>query len=139
MSDLDRAIKLLEGHTCALVLGDRAYVSAERGIKPIAFLLEEGIDLEGFSVADKIIGRAVAFLLIKAKAKEAYGEVVSTGALALLEAHNIPCAYATLTEKIINRRGDDICPMEKAVQEIEEAEEAYKALLSKVLELQSKS
>ena len=52
-----------------------------------------------------------------------------------LQTHGISASYAKLTDKIINRRGDGICPMEQAVINIADAEEGYLALKSKLEEM----
>jgi hypothetical protein len=48
---------------------------------------------------------------------------------------SIDCEYEVLTEKIINREGTDICPMEKTVFGCDNAEEAYGLLKNKLKEL----
>lgn len=55
-----------------------------------------------------------------------------------MEEHNILYSYGTLTEKIINRSGTDICPMEKTVANINDIEIGYIKLKEKLTELKSK-
>ena len=132
MKDLERAIELLTGErTCVLVKDDTVYISEEKGIAPIMYYLNNGIDISGFSVADRIVGKAAASLFICAGIKEAYGEVMSEKGLAKLEEYKIPASCAHLVEKIINRRGDDICPMDKTVLDIDDPHKAYRALYEK--------
>ena len=50
---------------------------------------------------------------------------------------NIPATYTTLTENIINRKGDGICPMEKTVTDIIDERFAVEALRQKIFELKS--
>ena len=52
-----------------------------------------------------------------------------------LKQHDVPCSWDTLTEKIINRNGDDICPMEKSIADIFDIEEGYEVLQEKMLTL----
>ena len=59
---------------------------------------------------------------------EVYGEVMTATARDLLEANGIRTEYGTLTEHIINRKGTDICPMEKAVANICDPAEAEAAI-----------
>lgn len=92
-------------------------------------------DLKGFSAADKIIGKAAAMLFVKAGVKEVYGSVMSSSAAELLQKYNIPCSWGTLTDKIINRKGDGVCPMEQTVAGINDLTEAYEALLRRRNEL----
>lgn len=131
-SDAEKALDALkDGHTIALCRGDDIITSDERGIAPIVKLIGEGKDLRGYSVADKIVGRAAAMLFVKAGIVSVFALTLSRGAKTLLEKHEIPTEYEALTERIINRRGDDICPMEKAVLDVsdEEIDEGVKRLL----------
>lgn len=133
-SDLEKAReKLGEGHTIALCKDDSLIVSDERGIAPMLGFMRDGRDLRGYSVADKIVGRAAAMLFVKAGIVSVYAATLSVGAKALLEHHGIPVEYSVLTEKIINRKGDGICPMEKAVANIsdDEINVGVRALLDK--------
>lgn len=98
--------------------------------------LEEERDLRDYAVADIIVGKAVALLFIKAGIREVYGEIMSRAGFDILQQYAIPCAYGTLTEKIISRKGDDICPMEQTVAHIDDPEEGYTALKTRLSELQ---
>ena len=57
-----------------------------------------------------------------------YGRTMSESGKAYLDTHGIPCTCDILTEKIINRQGTDICPMEKAIMNIDDVENGYEAL-----------
>ncbi|MBR0461936.1 MAG: DUF1893 domain-containing protein [Erysipelotrichaceae bacterium] len=136
MTDMEKARELLtDDKTCVLVKDDRIYSSVRKGIAPLMGFLNEGIDIRGFSIADRIVGKAAASLYVLAGIKEAYGEVMSKAGAARLEEYHIPYTYGTLTERIINRKGDDICPMEKTVQDIDDPQDAYEALKEKIKSL----
>lgn len=136
MNDIEYAKSLLkDDKTCILVKGDVVYLSDKRGIAPLLYFLNNNIDLNGFSIADRIIGKAAALLCIQAGIKEVFGEVMSVKGKEELDKRNIPNSCVTLTEMIINRKGDDICPMEKTVKDIDDPLEAYKALDEKVKSL----
>lgn len=126
---------LTEEKSLVLVKDDTVIESTLSGIKPLINLLSEGTDLNGFSLADKIVGKAQAMLCIKAGIKEVYAKVLSKKAEAILNKYNIPYTYGVLTDEIINRRGDDICPMEKVVKDIDDIETAYIALKEKVISM----
>ena len=133
MTDLEKAKELLiDNKTCILVKDEMVITSELRGIMPVLNLLDTHTDLEGYSVADRIVGKAAALLFAYAGIKEAYGEVMSVAGMKVLEEFHIPYSYKTKTEKIINRAGDDICPMEKTVIDIDNPEDAYIALKKKV-------
>jgi iron complex outermembrane receptor protein len=41
-----------------------------------------------------------------------YADVISHPALALLQEHGIEVSYREMTDRIVNRRGDGLCPVE---------------------------
>lgn len=125
-------------YTCVLFDGKKQIVSFKTGIKPLLNLTQKGTDLSGFVLADKIVGKAVALLAINLKISEVFAEVLSTSAKEILEQSNIPVSYETLTEKIINRQGTDICPMEKTVSSTNDPKQAFILLENKINELKSK-
>ena len=47
----------------------------------------------------------------------------------------IQASFETLTDNIINRAGDGICPFEAAVLGIDDPDEAYRAILDKMREM----
>lgn len=120
---------LLEGDfTCVVSNDEMTYTSTMKGISPWIKWLEEGKKFEGYSVADRIIGKAAALLLVLGKVKEVYALVMSLDAIEVLENNNIDYFYDRKVEKIINRDGTDICPMEKAVKNIKDPKIALGAL-----------
>lgn len=136
MEDVLKAKELLkDDKTLVFVKGNEIVDSTLSGIKPLIYFLNESKDLRGFSLADKIVGKAQAMLCIKAGIAEVYAKVLSLNGKEILEKYNIPYSYETLTDQIINHKGDDICPMEKVVKDIDDIEEAYKALKEKVLSM----
>lgn len=137
MNDLQKARSILESgnHTCVLCKGDAVYISDKSGIAPMVGFISEGVDLKGFSVADKIVGKAAAMLFVLAGIKNAYGEVMSIGGLEFLQTNGIDASYSVLTEKIINRTGTDICPMEKTVKDISSPEDAFSAIKETIKKL----
>ena len=137
MSDISIAKENLHGHTICLCRRGEILFDDGRGISPMMKFIVADRDLRGYCVADLIVGKAAAMLFVKAGIAEVYGETMSEAGARYLKAHGIPFDYGTPVEKIINRKGDDICPMEKTVADITDPEEGYKALKQKVLELQN--
>lgn len=137
MTQLDRAIRLLHSaeYTCVLCDRDRVLTDKRRGIVPLLERIEAGTDLRGLCCADRIIGRAAAMLLILGGVSAVHGDVMSAGAKALLEAHGVTVSFGTLTEQIINRKGDGPCPMEQATADLTDpaaAPQALRAALNKL-------
>ncbi len=103
--------------------------SAERGIKPLLILLEDAsAPLHGAIVADKVVGKAAAFLFVVGKVKQLHAVVLSVPAKMVLERYGIEFTYDELTDKILNRDKTGFCPMETKVWDIETPQEAYGAL-----------
>ncbi|MBP5308209.1 MAG: DUF1893 domain-containing protein [Clostridia bacterium] len=140
MSDVTRARELLSGKvTCALVKGEKAYVSEKSGVAPMLSFIAEGIDLSGFSAADKIVGKASAMLFVKAGVRAVYAEVLSVAGREFLENAGVEVSFGALTERIINRAGTGQCPMEKCVEYISDAEEGYTALKNKIISMRKQA
>ncbi|MBQ8533863.1 MAG: DUF1893 domain-containing protein [Clostridia bacterium] len=139
MTDIETARKLLESKDCSVVLCKecKTIEKFSRGIAPLMEIIDSGEDVSGFSAADKIVGKAAAMLFSYMNIKEVYGEVMSRLGYEYLCSKNIPATYTTLTENIINRKGDGICPMEKTVTDIIDERFAVEALRQKIFELKS--
>lgn len=136
MKDVLKAKELLtDDKTLVFVKGDSVIDSKLSGVKPLIGFINDGVNLNGYSLADKIVGKAQAMLSVKAGIVEVYAKVMSKAGAKILDKYNIPYSYETLVDEIINRKGDDICPMEKTVKDIDDLDEAYKALKEKVLTL----
>lgn len=85
----------------------------ERGVKDIYRLLKEEPDfLNGSFIADKVIGKAAAALMILGGVKEVFAGVISRPALSLFQSHGIEPEYKIETEYIINRTRTGWCPLE---------------------------
>ncbi|MGI5977376.1 MAG: DUF1893 domain-containing protein [Candidatus Limivicinus sp.] len=135
--DLEKAKKILaEGeYTCTAVLGDSVITSRERGVKPLLNLIDAGRRLSRYSVADRVIGKAAAYLYVLLDAKEVYADVMSRPALEVFRFRGIPASQGELAQAISNRTGTGLCPMESAVMDIDSPKEAEKALRIRLREL----
>ena len=117
MHELEEARSLLEkeNYTCVLCRGADTVTDSRRGVKPLLELLESGRTFAGYSAADKVVGKAAAFLYCLLGVTALHAGVISQPALAVLEAAGITVRYDTLVPAIRNRTGDGFCPMETAV------------------------
>ena len=121
--------------TCVIRKGDREYTTRERGVKPLVRWLTEGTDLRGFSAADKVVGKATAYLYCLLGVKEVYAHVMSQSAARVLEENGIAASQGKLVENIINRQGTGICPFEAAVWEIQDPDSALTAIRDKMVQM----
>lgn len=129
-NDLKSAKEFLkEGElTCVLKKGEIQLTSSERGVKPLLIWIDSGNCFDGFSAADKVVGKAAALLYAKMNVKGVYGRVMSKTAVDVFDRAGIYYEYDTLTETVISRAGDGICPMERTVTGIESPDEAVAAI-----------
>ena len=139
MTDIEKAIQNLSGHSICLCRDDEIITDDGRGISPMMRFLAERKDLKGYAAADVIVGKAAAMLFVKADIVCVHGIVMSESGKDYLESSGISCTYDTLTDKIINRQGTDICPMEMTVTNIDDAEKGYEALAAKQKEDMNKN
>lgn len=132
MTDLQIAKENLEGHTICLCKDGQCLFSEKRGIAPMMGFIADGVNLEGYSVADLVVGKAAALLFVKSKIKAVFAKTLSKSGEEVLKNNNIPVEYETSVDKIINREGTDICPMEKTVSGTDDPEQGYLLLKDKL-------
>ena len=145
MHEAEQALEALRaGHVCAVVQNGRIRTSDGSGIRPLLdWLAEDPHCFRGAFVADKILGKAAALLLLHGgldhTAKGVYGEVLSDGAAGIFEQNGILYTCGRRVPHIVNRRGDGICPMERRVWDLDDPAKAYAALLDAVAALRTSS
>ena len=130
-----KEILITGGYTCVLTDGQMVFTSTDRGVKPLVRFLESGEIPAGVSAADKVVGRATAYLYVLLKVKEVYSQIISQPAVDVLREHGVAVVYDNLVPNIINRKGDGICPFEAAVMEIDDPDRAYDAIREKMREM----
>lgn len=137
--DLQKAKELLTegGYTCVLVQGQTVFTSRERGVKPLLHWLEEGYILPGFSAADKVVGKATAFLYCLLGAKAVHAGVMSDAAMAVFREYGIRATCDKQVDYIRNRQNTGMCPMEEATRNVSVPEDAPNAIREKLKQLNS--
>ena len=120
-------ILLKENHTIVIYKSDASVVvSDDRGVAPLMKLLKENKEqLRDSMIADKVIGKAAALLMVYGKVKEVFTPTISVPAIEVFKNHNVKITYDKIVERIINRKGDGLCPMETLCLNIENPEEAF--------------
>lgn len=115
------------GHySCVIRKGSDTRTFHRRGVIDIYELYQtEPSFLQGASIADKVIGKGAAALLVLAGIAHVYADVISTPALSLFRQAGISVDFGTEVPHIINRKGDGYCPLETACGGIESPQEMY--------------
>ncbi len=137
MTDLELARRELDsGHyTCVVCKGETLHFATDRGVKPLLNWLDAGVDMVGFSAADKVVGRATAYLYCLLGVNAVYANVMSRPAAQVLEENRITAHWGKLVEGIINRRGTGPCPFEAAVMDIYDPQQALAAIRAKMQQM----
>jgi L-lactate utilization protein LutC len=118
--------------TCVAIKGNHIYQSELKGIMPIMTKLKENSTFfEGADVADVVIGKAAALLLVYGRAQSIYTRLISEHAIEVLDKYQITYEYDKRVPFIMNRNKDGMCPMEQTVLETMDPEQAFKLLLQK--------
>ena len=135
----EKARKALENSNCTCVFcnGDIVLTDNRRGVQPLLDLLKGELDLSAYSAADKVVGKAAAYLYCLLKVKSLYAAVLSQPALEVLNRHGIPVTYGILVPAIENRTKTGFCPMESAVLDIHTPEEALEVIIETLERLSS--
>ena len=100
--------------------------------------LNEGTDLSGASAADRIVGKAAAFLYVLLGVRTVYAPLMSVPARETLCAHGIEAIADAVVPAIRNRTDTGFCPMESTVWDISDPHEAKAALERKISEMMAK-
>ena len=127
-NDLHCARTLLEeeNYTCVLCHGNEVHTSTARGVRPLLELPQQ--DWSRFSAADKVIGKATAFLYVRLGIRAVYAPVISQSALLVLQRSGIEVFYDMVVPAIFNRSRTGFCPMETAVKDIDDLDKALTAI-----------
>ena len=139
MDDLRTAKLGLGGHTLCLVRDGEKLTHDGRGVSPMAELIASGRDLTGYTAADLVVGRAAALLYRKLGVSAVYGAYMSRGGQALLTSFGIEWSCGESCERILNREHTGPCPMDAAVEGIDEPEAAVAAIRETLAALRRKN
>ena len=114
--------------------GKVVFSSLSKGIRPhLEAINKLGRDgLRGTVMADKIVGRAAALLMLYSAPAEVHASVITTRAGELLEADHVKVYFLREVPTIKEADGHINCPFEAMVQGTCDPEEAYSAIVSKL-------
>ena len=133
-----KQILLDNNHRLVIIKNDIITTSNERGVKALLNLLDGSTDFSGAYAADKVVGKAAAMIYVLLGIRALYASVISDGAKAIVESNGILLEYDEAVPYIINRQGDGVCPMELAVGDEMDPENAVEKVKIKLLQLSGK-
>lgn len=116
-SEMKSLVDLLHEGGYTLVVANNGEVRTfhQRGVADLMDLLVNDPQfLQGARIADKVVGKAAAALMIKGGVAGFHADTLSQPALDLLEREGrVQFEYTQLVPHIENRKKDGWCPMEK--------------------------
>ena len=135
---MEKIIDLLHsgGYSCVIGNGTEIRTFTQRGVADLYDLFRQDPSfMKGAGIADKVIGKAAAGLMVLGGIRQVYTDVISQPALALLCNANIEVSYVRLVPFIENRDKSGWCPLETACYGIESIQEIFRIIenfLSKI-------
>lgn len=124
--ELEKAMTAVknEGCTCALTLGNVIFKSKDKSVRSLLDWMNSGNNYMGYMLADKIVGKAAAFIMIAMGIREIYAQVISEPAKALLEKEHVVVNADLVVPEILDKDKAEKDPLERAVESYENAAEA---------------
>lgn len=111
---MQQLIEILRREKCSLVVKNHGIVTtcSKPGVRDLEYLLDHEPEvLHGAVIADKVIGKAAAAMVVVGGVKELYAEVMSKRAIPFLDDAGIIYTYGTLVDTI--KEEGDRCQLEK--------------------------
>jgi protein subunit release factor A len=129
MQDLEKAKQRLKENNLTLSIVKNGKILFETASNRISGFLKAyeklGDTLKDASIADKVVGRAIALLCVQANVKEVHATILSESAKTIFDNYAVQHEWDILVENILDTNGEDICPFEKLAKEIADPEDAY--------------
>ena len=128
---MEKIIDLLHsgGYSCVIGNGAEIRTFTQRGVADLYDLFrQEPSFMKGACIADKVIGKAAAGLMVLGGIRRVYADVISQHALTLLHDANVEVTYIRLVPFIENRDKSGWCPLETACHEISSLEEIFRII-----------
>lgn len=125
--NMHRLTEILHREKCSLAICHSDHdvtLYWQRGVKDLLDLIHTRPTLlSGAMIADKVVGKGAAALMIIGNVRQVYADVISRPALYLLQSAAIEVSYGECVANIINRAGTGICPVESLCSPCATAEE----------------
>jgi hypothetical protein len=116
---------------CVVKNGRTLFESRLHGVSSFLTAVQELKDmLKDSCVADRVVGKAVAFLCVYSKIRAVYAVALSKPARTVLEKSSIYIEYDDLVDNVLNTERTGVCPFEHLVKGVSDPSDAYRKLLN---------
>ncbi len=117
------------GYSCVIYNKGKTAAFTRRGVIDLFELLAKEPDfLRGASVADKVVGKGAAALMLLGGVSRLHANVISTPALELLKNSCLKVTYGQSVPHVQNRTKTDWCPVEKLCYNLHTPQEMFEAI-----------
>lgn len=137
---MENLISLLHngGYSCVIQNGAEVRTFTQRGVADLYDLLQHDPKfMDGARIADKVIGKAAAALMILGGIRQVYTDVISQSAFDLFERAKVKVDFVKIVPHIENRDKSGWCPLEKLTFSEQSLDEIF-ALITEFVKAQSK-
>lgn len=117
------------GYSCVIRNDSEQRTFTQRGVADLFQLCNDSNKfLQGAAIADKVVGKGAAALMVFGGVARLHADVISTPALALLRQYGVETTYSEEAPFIANRQKDGVCPVETLCTDLTSPEEMYLAI-----------
>lgn len=131
-ADLNLAKQRLIQKNLSLVIvknGRVLFETESHGINGLLKVIKQLQDnMTGSSVADRIVGRAAALLLVYSGVVAVFAVTVSDSGIEVLKNNHVFHEFERRVPRILDSKKVDVCPFERLVAKFSDPKEAYEEL-----------
>lgn len=125
-------------YSCVIRNGEEIRTFTQRGVADLYDLLKKDASfLKQAFVADKVVGKAAAGLMVLGEVKKVYTDVISLPALKIFEGTGVEVSYRHTVPFIENRNKTGWCPLESSCYELQTVEEVFTVVSGFVAKIRS--
>lgn len=126
-------------YSCVIKNQTEIRTFTQRGVADLYDLYQSDPSfMKGASIADKVIGKGAAAMMVLGGIETVYADVISTSALTLLRDAGIDTTFAREVPHIINRDKTGWCPLETACDKLKSVTEMYPVIQNFITNIRSK-
>jgi iron complex outermembrane receptor protein len=116
-------------YSCVVKNYDEIFTFSQRGVADLFDMVKnKPCFLRDASIADKVVGKGAAALMILGGIKKLYADVISLSALVLLREAGVETDFGRVVPFIWNRDKTDWCPVERMCYEETSVRNIYKLI-----------
>lgn len=126
-------------YSCVIKNQNETRTFTQRGVADLYDLYQsDPAFMRGAAIADKVIGKGAAALMVLGGIETVYADVISTPALMLLRDAGIATNFAKEVPHIINRDKTGWCPLETACDKLKSVTEMYPVIRNFISNMRSR-